>query len=224
MRQHMRLFWSVVTLVCLSGLAAPAFATPSSEPDLPDDYKSSPKHHELHKQPAPQAQPAPAPAPRVRKRFRTTRFRPIGVFRMMYFGNGDALPVTDSFGISAGLKVIQPFELEVGVSFFDFTFSTFANAGYSWEVFHARGRSGAGLEMRVAALGGYRYMRIDDHLGVDEAHAVTASGAVEFNLWLAPRFGLQLQFAGGVGVWVSRTDLSMPIVYPEFRTAFGFVF
>lgn len=226
--------WKV--FICAVFLLGSAFfmgRTASAAPHSPPpDYQNAPKHSEVQRAPhRHRSNEAPRryrryrrQRSRVHRRFINTRFRPIASLRLMYFGNGDFVPVTNSFGISATLKVLQPFEIEVGASFVDISQSAFANVGYSWELFHARRQSGVGFEMRIAALTGYRYMRIDDDLGVDSFHAVTVSTSLEFNLWLSQHFGFQLQFTGGLGVVTHRTDVRLPIVYPEFRTAFGVIF
>lgn len=202
-----------------------------SDVDLPPDYKNAPKHDPKNDPPPPQNQPPQNQPPaqpyrpsRVRRRrAKDHHFRPIGAFRLMYIGDGsDDEP--HSFGLSFGLKVLQPIELEVGVSFFPGSYSMFANTGFSWALIHRRNHRGAGVEARIAALAGYRYLHIDDFQGRDDFHGIAALGAIEFNLWFSQRFGLQLQLAGGLGFWVARSDLAMPIAYPEFRTALGILF
>jgi len=178
----------------------------------------------------PPAQPNHPPAqhhrPRVKRRKvnYAHHFRPIASVSGVFFGNGEALPVTQSFGVVAGLKFLQPLELEVGASFFDFSYSVFTNAGASWAIGKWRNIRGAGLELRGGVLAGYRFLRKDDEFGVDDFHGVTTSAAIEFNIWLSRRFGIHFHFAGGLGFWVARTDKSMPVAFPEFRSAVGIIF
>lgn len=142
----------------------------------------------------------------------------------MYFGNGDAVPITSSFGMSFELKLFQPAVIEGGVSFYDYDYSIFVNAGYSFELVQARSRQGGGVEVRLATLLGYKWMHVDQLAGVDEFHGITVNANLELNIWFNRRIGLQFQLGGGFGIWVAASNTSVPPLFPELRIAIGILF
>ena len=212
----------ILFFVFLFGQATWVLATDAMPPEPPEPPQEQ----------QPPSSEVPAEQPRRTSHWRESGLqrrylapiRPIGVVRVLFFENGDETPLAQSFGVSFGLKYLQPFELEVGFSAFDLSYSAFANTGISWNIYSIRNHKGQGIDVRMAGLIGYRFLRINDAYGIDDFHAATTTFSIETNFWLAPHFGLHFQLAGGVGFWFQSTDPHVPPLFPEFRAAFGVSF
>lgn len=144
--------------------------------------------------------------------------RPILAIRASFFSG-----IPDLAGISLSIKALRPFELEGGVATLGFGYTIYGRLGGSWTLYENRNEHGAGWDIQLLTLLGYRY--IEGNLFSNTvSHTLTANVGFGFTYWLARHFGLEARVDLGGGYFlISDTTRDIPL-YPDLRFSIGVAF